>query len=122
MGAGRASGTGSTRAASSAGAGCAGTMCTTIGPESCELNVCSPTRWRSGIEKMIAWIASDAATATVMRRLVITASPVAAYLRRRMITFPATETAMPIQVRTCQRKPSNAAETTSATIGTITPM
>ena len=44
------------------------------------------------------------------------------YRRRRMITLPATDTAMPTHVSGCQWKPSNAAETTSATMGTMTPV
>jgi hypothetical protein len=63
---------------------------------------------------------SDRPTATPMRWEDVTGP--APYLPRRMITLPKTETAMPAQVSGCQRKPSNAAEITRATIGTMTPM
>src|SRR6185437_1822528 len=41
---------------------------------------------------------------------------------RSTTTLPATDTAMPSPVKACQRKPSNTAETPSATTGTITPL
>lgn len=63
---------------------------------------------------------SDRPTAILMRWEGVTGR--APYLPRRMITLPKTETTMPAQVSGCQRKPSNAAEMTRATIGTMTPM
>ncbi len=104
------------------GAGSLGvTMTTFIGPGGASGGISGGF---IGIAKNSACAASDTTTATSMRRTRMMMSKLGSgsYLPRSTITLPATEMAMPTQVRGCHLKPSNAAETMSATIGTITPM
>ncbi len=77
---------------------------------------------RSGIAMRARCARIDRPRATLILRGARTIPLLRTYLRLRMIMLPAIETAIPIPVSGCQRKPSKAAEMTSATMGTITPM
>jgi hypothetical protein len=102
-------------------AGFSGTSSTVIGP--LETVVSVSWGFTAGISTASnPWSAIEIASQTRNLRDRRFTPGCRAYRRRRMITLPATETPMPAQVSRVKVKLSKAAERTSATMGTMTPM
>lgn len=114
-------GSGATCSAVVTGAFCSGTSSTVSGPPETVVSVsCGFTAGMRIAQSR--WTAIEIASQTRNLRDRGRTPMRRAYRRRRMITLPATEIAIPAQVSAVKRKPSNAAERMSATMGTITPM